>query len=889
MPIPLSGAPQADLDSLDTWSASAPVTDGLTGLRTGVQFDPAAGIKNVLGGIARNRPLGDALESYGRGLAATETGDANYLASKNTVLSSEEANERYGVPGYLRFNGPVVDTDAAMQQQIANDKQFRDQVLTRSNPNPLFDVGAQLSGAIFDPVNVGIAGATSGLGEGVLGAFGFGEAADGAAAVTRVGRLMSVAQSLPRTLAVGAIDNAPFVGANAALTNFAGDDYDFGDALRDLAAGAVLHTGIHASLKAAGALFEGVNPNGLRPPASLEEAQAQLANLRGDGPAPAGGPENGHGVEFGGQARSRADLMGSTALTPYTPDAVDALPPASRYGAWALALERVTNDESVDVGQLIAHEQATPDLARLDESTALRDLASFRPGDEATAVTTRGTEIPVRYGLAELGDLVTSHTDDLQVNGAYPSELQPRERARAGAMARNLQLEAELNPKLLMKDVGAGSGAPIVSPDGTVESGNGRTIALRRAAAKGAPAYDQYKAELKSQGFNPEGMRQPVLVRMRTEPLTGSQRAALAHEMNADVTERMSAGEQAMADAQRMPAGIFDQIEEGRGPTTSRAFARAFIGSVAPDQVGAFTDRDGRLSPEGARRIKAAVVARAYGDAGLVGQMFEGEDTPARKLGEGLADAAPAWAKLRDLARAGEIPRILDLTPALSSAMDLVRHAARTGEKLSDLVADRLGQGELFGGESISPFTEAFLRLFYRDEAFTRPLAAEKIAAALKDYARQAAEVKPGPDLFGETPDETTARGILRIAADKYAAGDAGNLDVRAPGKSDGGAEPAKPLVVDVRKPEPAGERGDGDLPQEGEPGAEGAAEPARPARVTGQSIIAGDPELRALADDTERLAAANGAELETEDNQNPDTIAEALRAAAICLVGELA
>ena len=44
-----------------------------------------------------------------------------------------------------------------------------------------------------------------------------------------------------------------------------------------------------------------------------------------------------------------------------------------------------------------------------------------------------------------------------------------------------------------MGDVSAAAGAPIVSPDGVVESGNGRTIALRRAAAKGAPAYAQYK------------------------------------------------------------------------------------------------------------------------------------------------------------------------------------------------------------------------------------------------------------------------------------------------------------------------------------------------------------------------------------------------------------
>lgn len=867
MPIPLSGAPQVNLDDLDQWAASAPVTQDLRG---DVIRGFGHSVEALGGGIQR---MNDANQVSGTD-ALSLSGDANATvenARPSTFqpparLTSEQANETYGVPGYLRFNGEVNDDDAAWQANMAHEAQFRDTVLAHSNPDPLTDIGNGLLGAVIDPVNVSLAAATSGLGEGVLGAFGWGEAADSAAAITRVGRLSAIASGVPRTFAGGAIENAPFVAANAGIAGLSGDDYDAGDALRDLAAGAVLHTGIHSALRLAGELARPVNPDGLSGDAALAAARSGMTPPEGQ--TPASGPETGPGVDFNRPAPSRADLMNSTSLTPYTPEAVDALPPAARYGAWALAMDQASRDEPVNVAELIAREQTQPDVGRLNENTALSDIPSFRPAADATAVTTRGTEIPVRYGLAELSDLVTSHTDDLQPNPAFPAELQPRDRARAGAMARNLQLEQELNPKLLISDVGAGQGAPIVSPGGVVESGNGRTIALRRAAAKGAPAYDQYKAELAKAGYDPTGMRQPVLVRMRTEPLSGSARSALAHEMNADVTERMSAGEQASADAARMPGNIFDQVEEGRSPTTSRGFTRAFIAQVAPDQVGAFTDRDGRLSPEGARRIKAAVVARAYGDQGVIGQLFEGEETPARKLGEALAEAAPAWAKLRQLAAAGEIPRILDLTPALTSAMDLVRHAARSGEKLADLVADRSGQQELFGGESISPFTEAFLRLFYRDEHFTMPLAAERIAAALKDYARQAGEVKPGPDLFGDTPDEATARGILRIAADKYAAGDAGNLDVRAPGRSDGGSEPARPYVVDVRQPvEDGAEPGGEGVSGEGQPEPGGAAEPERAGPVSaGDLWRLSQPELERLlqessASDHEKLVMAFGSE----------------------------
>jgi hypothetical protein len=863
-PIPLAGPPAGDLDELDGALQGAPVGEGA---RLREQFGHWAESQTVFN-AAREDFAGDAPG------APSET-------DVQRQVDSETANERYGVPGYLRFNAPVTEYDAAFQQHMALERQFRDQVLASSKPNALTDFGANIAGAITDPINVGLAALTAGSGDAALGAFGLGEATDAASAVTRVGRIANLLTSAsPRTLAAGAIENAPFVGANAYLSNLAGDDYDFGDGLRDLAAGAVLHLGG----KVLGEAARGLNPDGLRAPASVEEAQAQLATLRGEAPIGLQAPENGPGVDFMREGPS-PDFRATSALTPSAPEMVEALPPAARYSAWAIALDRTISDEPVRVGELIERAQ---DVGRLDEVNALSDLDSFRPGEAATAVTTRGTEVPVRYGLAELGDLVTSHTDDMQVNPAYPAELQPRDRGRAGAYARNLQLEAELNPKLLMRDVGAGQGAPITSPSGVVESGNGRTIALRRAAAKGSDAYGRYRAELEAAGYDTTGMREPVLIRMRSDALTGAERASLAREMNADVTERMSPTEQAMADAKQMPGELFDQIEEGRGPTSSRAFARAFIDKVAPDQVGQMTDAEGRLSPEGARRIRAAVLARAYGDPRLVGQIFEGEESPARRFGEAMADAAPAWAKMRALAERGEIPRVLDLTPALTSAMDLVRFAAREKLKLGDVLGELLGQGELFDPNgAVSPFTEAFLRLFYRDETFARPLAAEKISAALKDYAERAGKIEPGEDLLGETPNEDTARAILALAADRFRTGDAGEVDTLRPaGPSRPGAEPREPPLLDLR---PAGEPGE--RPAAGErvspEGGEEPSEPERAARATGDQLIAADPELKAIADDTERLAAENALEPRPDPTEDPNTIAEAMRAASLCLLEE--
>jgi hypothetical protein len=101
----------------------------------------------------------------------------------------------------------------------------------------------------------------------------------------------------------------------------------------------------------------------------------------------------------------------------------------ARLGAMVTALDDLIEDRPVSVGGAIEAELArsrpTPAAGALDEG-ADGEAAPRRPRPgRRVAVTTRGTEIPVRYAIVELGDLVTSHTDDLERNAAFPAELQP--------------------------------------------------------------------------------------------------------------------------------------------------------------------------------------------------------------------------------------------------------------------------------------------------------------------------------------------------------------------------------------------------------------------------------------------------------------------------------
>ena len=442
-----------------------------------------------------------------------------------------------------------------------------------------------------------------------------------------------------------------------------------------------------------------------------------------------------------------------------------------------------------------------------------------------------------------------------------------------------------------------------------VESGNGRTIALRRSADQGGAAYARYRAALEARGYDTGGMQAPVRVRVRTEPMTGAERAALTRDMNADVTERMSVPEQAAADVRSIDDAALSKLDGT--PAGKRAFARAFLQKVAPDQVNSLVDAGGQLSKAGEDRVDAALVSRAFGDPRLVEAMFEAADPNIKGIGAALREVAPGWAAMRAAIDRGEIAPELDVTAQLRSAVDLVRHARDNRLNLSRLIAERLEQSEMFSGVDLSPETEAFLRLIFRNEGFTQPLAASKLAEALTDYTRLAGEYRPGPNLFGEIASANDARQLLEGLAAKFRDGDAAGPDgrdpdlLRPPGRADGADEPANEpgagaggaagnILDGLFEPvERGGGSGEG-LPPEGERGAESqggadhaAAGEQRPDAYA--AVLAADPELRRIAEANAALERELGEPAEPSNPaQDPATRAEAVRAAAVCLAGEL-
>lgn len=329
-------------------------------------------------------------------------------------------------------------------------------------------------------------------------------------------------------------------------------------------------------------------------------------------------------------------------------------------------------------------------------------------GATAEVVTERGTSVPVRYRLAEARDLTTSHTNDLTANPAFPPELQPRDRARAASAEQISRIENNLRPQLLGESVKASDGAPIVGPDAVVESGNARTIALRRAYESGkADAYRAWLAD-NAERFGltrqqVESMQQPVLVRER---LGNVDRAEFARQANESAVSAMSPSEQAMSDARRITdlTGLVANEDGTINMAQSADFVRRFIQqAVAPTERGAMLQASGQLSQAGMTRLRNAVFAKAYGDADILAMLTESTDANVRNILAGMLRAAPEVAKLTDLAQAGA-RQDADIAGPLVEAVRLFSQLRSEGRTVQQFMA----QGSMFG-DGLSPEIAAML------------------------------------------------------------------------------------------------------------------------------------------------------------------------------------
>ena len=382
------------------------------------------------------------------------------------------------------------------------------------------------------------------------------------------------------------------------------------------------------------------------------------------------------------------------------------------------------------------------------------------------AVTPTGREIPVQYRVVDALDLVTSHTQDGTINPAYPAALQPRDRTRGASLAQISDIAAKLDPRLLGKTPKASDGAPIVSPEGIVESGNGRTLAILRAYQQNTDRANAYREFVAGQGFDTTGIAQPILVRVRSGELGAADVEAFTREANQRDTAGFSATEQAVSDAGGLVSSIIDLYRGGDIDSAgNREFVRKFIDKIVPETERAnMTTADGSISQDAVRRINAAMMQKAYGNEQLVAKMTEATDNNVKAIGGALQDVSAVWGRMAEAARSGQINPAMDITANLNEAVAMVDRARREGVKVGDLVNQR----DIFSGDVVDPITEALLNLMFRNAALTLPVGRQALAERLTWYVNAAMETgEKGADLLGPRP-EVSPREVLDRAKGKF-------------------------------------------------------------------------------------------------------------------------
>lgn len=361
------------------------------------------------------------------------------------------------------------------------------------------------------------------------------------------------------------------------------------------------------------------------------------------------------------------------------------------------------------------------------------------------ASTPTGDNVDVQYAVIDADKLITSNLETGKVNPDYPKELQPRDRSRAASIDQVNKIANTLNPRLVAQSATTSDGAPIISPDGVVESGNGRVLGIKQAYKKGNEPSKAYKAYLEEQGYDISGMSNPVLVRVRRTEMDTEQRVKFTRDSNERTTLSMSATEQAQVDADSIMR-IIDDFEGGDVTSVANnQFVRKFMASIPESSRADLMDNNGQLSQTGARRIQAGLMQAAYGNPDIIQQMFESSDNDIASIGGALLDAAGYWAKMRSASNDNVIADGVDITDQLMAAVALIRQARLQNKKIAEMV----NQDDIFSGE-IDPITKDFVRLMYRGDNYTQTRSRQKVAGGLVGYASAALKTQAGESIFGD-------------------------------------------------------------------------------------------------------------------------------------------
>ena len=305
-----------------------------------------------------------------------------------------------------------------------------------------------------------------------------------------------------------------------------------------------------------------------------------------------------------------------------------------------------------------------------------KSSTSILKGRTNNVKTAKGTKVSTIFALVEADDVIASHTATGAKNPQYPQELQPRDREREASTAWVAKVSNDLDPDSLGRSGRADTGAPITGDDLVVESGNGRTMAIKLAYQNGKA--DEYKEFLIDEadyfGFAPEqveAFEQPILIRIRT---TDIDRVQFAIEANQDDKLSYSATERAKTDAKRLDENLlqlFMPSDDGDLLAASnQKFIQGFLRKLGDTESAQYITKDGKPTQALVSRIKAAVFSKAYDDDRLLEMMADQTKPDLQNMLNALSVAAPKFIEAQSVSRGDVADVSSHIVDGIEQALD---------------------------------------------------------------------------------------------------------------------------------------------------------------------------------------------------------------------------
>ncbi|RDL44369.1 hypothetical protein DN730_08165 [Marinomonas piezotolerans] len=374
-------------------------------------------------------------------------------------------------------------------------------------------------------------------------------------------------------------------------------------------------------------------------------------------------------------------------------------------------------------------------------------------GNKAKAYTPNNKAIDVEYQIVEASDLTTSHDDHFQARTDYPQALQNRDRS-SPALRKQVEDNAKnLIPEKLGEDSGVVSGAPIIR-NGVVESGNGRTMSIRRAYNdNGAANYLQYLEDnVERLGINKDELsqfNQPVLVRQRLNDMTADELTSYTKDANTTDAFALNPVEQAKSDSNRLSdddMALIDIPESGDfAAASNRSFVRKFLSRFPKAEQNAMLNGDGTISDGGISRVQNAIFAKAYGSDQLIEDITSTSADDMKTVAKALINAAPEVAKLN--AQGG----VEGFTDTIVDAVNIVKRSRRDDVPVKELT----DQFDLMSENTVDPTTASLAN--YLDQNVR---SIKRMTDAIKGAAQRGQEGLRNSQtdgLFGRAPAPTVA------------------------------------------------------------------------------------------------------------------------------------